>query len=284
MSTDGTPPPSIAPKRPVPAGAKARAAEVPSRPTSGPVTASGPATTSPSGGAGASNGTVSGSATGPATTSFPTAGPTSGTPAAAGPSASVKDAETTTNAPSLTGRLKQAAQGAVEAARTVLPTKDEDEMTAAPTTTTPRPAPQRTSTASASTKSTGTTSATAASAGPRRVRLAVARIDPWSVMKLSFLLSVAAGIMIVVAAAVVWYTLDGLHVFTSVNDVIATLAGSETFFNLLEYVAFKRVISLATMIAVVDIVILTALSTIFAFLYNIVAALVGGIHLTLTDD
>lgn len=197
----------------------------------------------------------------------------------------MKDAETTTNAPSLTGRLKQAAQGAVEAARTVLPTKDEDEMTAAPTTTTPRPAPQRTSTASASTaRTTGTSTAAAASAGPRRVRLAVARIDPWSVMKLSFLLSVAAGIMIVVAAAVVWYTLDGLHVFTSVNDVIATLAGSETFFNLLEYVAFKRVISLATMIAVVDIVILTALSTIFAFLYNIVAALVGGIHLTLTDD
>jgi hypothetical protein len=275
MSTDGTPPPSIAPKRPVPAGAKARAAEVPSRPASGPVTAS------PTGGAGASNGTVSGSATAPATPNVPTSGTTS---TAAGPSASAKDAETTTNAPSLTGRLKQAAQGAVEAARTVLPTKDEDEMTAAPTTTTPRPAPQRTSTASASTKSTGTTSTTAASAGPRRVRLAVARIDPWSVMKLSFLLSVAAGIMIVVAAAVVWYTLDGLHVFTSVNDVIATLAGSETFFNLLEYVAFKRVISLATMIAVVDIVILTALSTIFAFLYNIVAALVGGIHLTLTDD
>lgn len=286
MSTDGTPPPSIAPKRPVPAGAKARAAEVPSRPTSGSGTASGPVTTSPSGGAGAAtgNGTTSGSTTGPATTSVPAAASSSDSSAAAGPSASVKDAETTTNAPSLTGRLKQAAQGAVEAARTVLPTKDEDEMTAAPTTTTPRPAPQRTSTASASTKSTGTTATPAASAGPRRVRLAVARIDPWSVMKLSFLLSVAAGIMIVVAAAVVWYTLDGLHVFTSVNDVIATLAGSETFFNLLEYVAFKRVISLATMIAVVDIVILTALSTIFAFLYNIVAALVGGIHLTLTDD
>ena len=281
MSTDGTPPPSIAPKRPVPAGAKARAAEVPNRPASGPVT------TSPSGGAGAptGNGTASGSTTGPATASVPSASTTTDSSAATPPSASVKDAETTTNAPSLTGRLKQAAQGAVEAARTVLPTKDEDEMTAAPTTTTPRPAPQRTSTASASTaRTTGTSTAAAASAGPRRVRLAVARIDPWSVMKLSFLLSVAAGIMIVVAAAVVWYTLDGLHVFTSVNDVIATLAGSETFFNLLEYVAFKRVISLATMIAVVDIVILTALSTIFAFLYNIVAALVGGIHLTLTDD
>lgn len=121
-------------------------------------------------------------------------------------------------------------------------------------------------------------------AGPRRVRLAVARIDPWSVLKLSFLLSVAIGIMIVVAAAVIWQVLDSMAVFTSVNDVIATLSGSTTFFDVLDYAAFDRVISLATMIAVADIVLLTALSTLGAFLYNVVAALVGGVHLTLTDD
>ena len=120
--------------------------------------------------------------------------------------------------------------------------------------------------------------------GARKVRLAVARIDPWSVMKLSFLLSVAIGIMIVVSAAVVWQTLDNLAVFTSVNDTIATIADDPDFFNVLEYAAFPRVISLATMIAVVDVVLLTALSTIGAFLYNIVAALVGGITVTLTDD
>ncbi|KGM16123.1 hypothetical protein N867_03100, partial [Actinotalea fermentans ATCC 43279 = JCM 9966 = DSM 3133] len=126
--------------------------------------------------------------------------------------------------------------------------------------------------------------ASTSSGGARKVRLAVARIDPWSVMKLSFLLSVAIGIMIVVAAAVVWQTLDNMAVFTSVNETIATIADDPEFFNLLEYAAFPRVLSLATMIAVVDVVLLTALSTIGAFLYNIVAALVGGITVTLTDD
>ena len=124
----------------------------------------------------------------------------------------------------------------------------------------------------------------APSSGPRRVRLAVAKIDPWSVMKLSFLLSVAVGIMIVVAAAVIWYTLDAQAVFTQVNSTIAEITGDPEFFDLLEYLAFDRVLSLATVIAVVDIVLLTALSTIGAFLYNIVSALVGGIHVTLTDD
>lgn len=119
---------------------------------------------------------------------------------------------------------------------------------------------------------------------PRRVRLAVAKVDPWSVMKLSFLLSVAIGIMLVVAAAVVWYTLDSLAVFTRLNEMIVTITDDPNFFNILEYAAFDRVISLAVMIAVVDVVLLTALATIGAFLYNIVAALVGGIHVTLTDD
>lgn len=124
----------------------------------------------------------------------------------------------------------------------------------------------------------------AAEGAPRRVRLSVSRIDPWSVMKLSFLLSVAVGIMIVVAAAVVWQTLNKMAVFTTINTTIGTLVSDPSYNAVLEVVSFSRVISLATMVGVIDVVLLTALSTIMAFLYNIVAALVGGLHLTLTDD
>lgn len=120
--------------------------------------------------------------------------------------------------------------------------------------------------------------------GPRRVRLAISRIDPWSVMKLSFLLSVAIGIMLVVAVGVVWYTLNGLHVFTTVDDLVSQIVGQESPIDILQYVEFSRVISGATIIAVVDVFLLTALATIGAFLYNIVAALVGGVHVTMTDE
>jgi hypothetical protein len=119
--------------------------------------------------------------------------------------------------------------------------------------------------------------------GPRRVRLSISRIDPWSAMKLSFLLSVALGIMIVVAAALVWFVLDSMHVFADIEDLLVSI-GSESFLQLMDYVKFDRVMSFATIVGVVDILLLTALGTIGAFLYNIVAALVGGLHLTLTDD
>ncbi len=186
------------------------------------------------------------------------------------------------NAPSIGERIKRTAQNVADATRTGGPTATAEDgvptaVRLAPTSGTP-------SVGAASVGTGSVATATTTPGAARKVRLAVARIDPWSVMKLSFLLSVAIGIMIVVATAVVWYTLDGLAVFTSVNDTIAQITGDAKFFDLLEYVALERVISLATMIAVVNVVILTALSTIGAFLYDIVAALVGGVTVTLTDD
>jgi hypothetical protein len=139
--------------------------------------------------------------------------------------------------------------------------------TPASTSSTPRPA--------ASSLTSGT--------GPRRVRLAVSRVDPWSVMKLSFLMSVAIGIMIVVATAVVWLTLDSLQVFATINDLVTEVLADSTI-DLMQYVEFDRVLSVATLVGVVDIFLITALATIGAFLYNITAALVGGVHVTMTDE
>lgn len=122
--------------------------------------------------------------------------------------------------------------------------------------------------------------------GPRRVRLTLARLDPWSVMKLAFLLSVAIGISLVVTVAVLWTILDGMGTFASVNDTIVEINGGpqETSFDLMQYIGFARVLSLATVIAVVDVFLMTALATLGAFLYNVCSSLVGGLHLTLTDD
>lgn len=124
----------------------------------------------------------------------------------------------------------------------------------------------------------------AAPAGPRRVRLAISRVDPWSVMKLAFLLAVAIAIMTVVATAVFWSVLNSLGVFTTIQDFVKDAVGPQSDVNLTQFVEFPRVISLATLISICNIVLLTAIATIMAFLYNITAALVGGVHMTLTDD
>ena len=114
----------------------------------------------------------------------------------------------------------------------------------------------------------------------RRARLLVSKVDPWSVLKMAFLLSVALGIVTVVAAIVLWTVLD----LTGIS-LLGTLAGSEGGgFELKKVASLGQVASFATIIAVVNVVLLTALSMLSAVLYNISATLVGGIGVTLTDD
>ena len=118
---------------------------------------------------------------------------------------------------------------------------------------------------------------------PRSVELTIAKIDPWSILKTSFLLSIALGIATVVGVIVVWFVLDGMNVFGTVEDFLIEL-GAERFLSLLEFVRLPRVISYATIIGVGNIVILTAISTLIALLYNLIATLVGGIKVSLMDE
>ena len=130
-----------------------------------------------------------------------------------------------------------------------------------------------------------TTTAPRKHKGPRRVRLAVARVDPWSVMKMSFLLSVALGIAGVILTAVLWMILSTMNVFTDIEGVLQSLQTTTSDpFSIKDYVGFGRVVSLSIVIGVIDVILMTAIATVMAFLYNICSALVGGVQLTLTDD
>lgn len=122
--------------------------------------------------------------------------------------------------------------------------------------------------------------------GGRRVKLMVSRVDPWSAMKVGFLLSVALGIAMVIMAIVLWSLLSAMGVFDSINSLASQIIGdgSGQKFDIMDFLGLGRVISLSVVVAVIDVILLTAIATLGAFLYNIVASLVGGLHLTLTDD
>ena len=119
----------------------------------------------------------------------------------------------------------------------------------------------------------------------RKARLLVSKIDPWSVLKMAFLLSVALGIVTVVGAVVLWTTMDLTGIFGRVNDLMAQVLGSEGgALTVQQLIPLGQVASVATIIAVVNVVLLTALSMLAAVLYTISSTLVGGIGVTLTDD
>jgi uncharacterized membrane protein YqgA involved in biofilm formation len=121
--------------------------------------------------------------------------------------------------------------------------------------------------------------------GPRRARLLVTRFDPWSVMKTSFMLSISVAIVLLVCMAVLWWTLDVTGVFAAVNHGVDEVAGtSSSTFDFLSLASFARTMGISLLLAAVEVVLVTALSTLFAFLYNISVGFTHGVEVTLTED
>ncbi|MEN3613378.1 DUF3566 domain-containing protein [Plantactinospora sp. ZYX-F-223] len=129
------------------------------------------------------------------------------------------------------------------------------------------------------------TVSSAASRGPRRARLNLKRIDPWSVMKFSFAVSLVLFIVVIVATSVLYLALDAMGVFDSVNgtltDMISASGGQGTGDTF--QITAKGVILTSGLIGLVNVVLFTALATLGAFIYNVCADLVGGVELTLAE-
>ncbi|WP_431980722.1 DUF3566 domain-containing protein [Streptomyces qinglanensis] len=120
----------------------------------------------------------------------------------------------------------------------------------------------------------------------RKARLRVAKADPWSVMKVSFLLAVALGVCTIVAIAVLWMVMDAMGVFSSIGGTVseATSAEGSSGFDLETFLSLPRVLLFTSLIAVINVVLATALATLAAFVYNLSAGFVGGVELTLAED
>ena len=120
----------------------------------------------------------------------------------------------------------------------------------------------------------------------RTARLRLVHVDPWSVMKTAFLLSIALGIIMIVAVTIVWGVLGAAGVWDSINSSVQKTVGSDssTPFDITDYIGAGRVIGFTMVASVIDVVVLTALATLGAFVYNLAATLLGGVEMTYAED
>ena len=119
----------------------------------------------------------------------------------------------------------------------------------------------------------------------RRANLVIARLEPWSVMKFSFLMSLVAWVVLFVAVALLYYALSGLGVFAAIQRTLSSVTSSQssTGVNLAAWTSASRVLGYTMLAGAVDIILITVLSTIGAMIYNLVTHLGGGIEVTLKE-
>ncbi len=118
--------------------------------------------------------------------------------------------------------------------------------------------------------------------GPRRASLQVKRVDPWSVLKLALVLSVALFFVWLVAVGVLYGVLNGMGVWDKINNTASDLLqGNEP--NGDPLISAGRVFGVAAIVGAVNIVLFTALATVGSFVYNVSADLAGGLEVTLSE-
>jgi Transmembrane domain of unknown function (DUF3566) len=125
-------------------------------------------------------------------------------------------------------------------------------------------------------------------AGPtRRAQLVLSRIEPWSVMKFSFLVSLVGWVVLFVAVTALYYVLSKLGVFHSIEATITNVTstkGSTGADSGGQWFSFSRVIGYTMLIGAINVVLITALATVGAVIYNLVTHLAGGIEVTLRES
>ncbi|MFF5205241.1 DUF3566 domain-containing protein [Streptosporangium sp. NPDC000396] len=122
---------------------------------------------------------------------------------------------------------------------------------------------------------------------PRKAHLVLRRIEPWSAMKFSFVVSLVCFVVLFVAVAVLYMVLSGLGVFDNiiqtVNQLTMADGKSTNGVDAASWFEPVRILGYTALIGAVNVVLITALSTLGSVIYNVAADLVGGVEVTFSE-
>jgi hypothetical protein len=123
------------------------------------------------------------------------------------------------------------------------------------------------------------------SASTRKAQLAVSRIEPWSVMKFSFMISLVGWVILFVAVAIMYFVLQKLGVFHSIENTVGLVTASKNHSgtDAASWFSASRVLGYTMLVGAINVILITALATVGAVLYNLVTMLAGGIEVTLKE-
>ncbi|WP_070380142.1 DUF3566 domain-containing protein [Rhodococcus sp. WMMA185] len=116
--------------------------------------------------------------------------------------------------------------------------------------------------------------------GGLRASVQIRRLDPWSTLKISSIISVSLFFVWMVAVGLLYLVLEGMGVWDRLNSAFTDIVADSSPEGL---VTAGQVFGYAAVIGLSNMVLFTALATIGSFIYNLCSDLVGGVEVTLAD-
>jgi hypothetical protein len=117
----------------------------------------------------------------------------------------------------------------------------------------------------------------------RRARLTLKRIDPWTTLKFSIVYGLVGMVVLVVAVVLLYGVIDAMGVIGSLRQFLDDVSDSSTGSGLGEWLTFGRVIIVAVVLGLVNVVLFAAFATLTAFIYNVCTDITGGVEVTLSE-
>jgi hypothetical protein len=114
------------------------------------------------------------------------------------------------------------------------------------------------------------------SVSSRQVRLRLVYVDFWSVVKLSFLVWLCLGIVLIVASILIWVVLYSTGVFTKLDSALQDIL-SDPSFSITDSFGLSKVALFTFVVAILDTIVGTVLGAIAAVLYNLSVRFTGGV-------
>ncbi len=118
-----------------------------------------------------------------------------------------------------------------------------------------------------------------------KTRLRLARIDPLSAVATMFLLSLLLGVANIIAVIFIWLVARVTGSLEALSGLFSELFGvGAAALDVTALLSLPRVIGIALVFSIFQVVVVTVISGVVAVLYNGIASLVGGFEVTLADD
>jgi hypothetical protein len=117
----------------------------------------------------------------------------------------------------------------------------------------------------------------------KQVRLKLVYIDFWSAVKLSFLIAITLGIILIVASMLIWIVLDGTGIFGKLDSVLRDILNDPAF-SVTASLSLAQVGLFAMVVAILNTIVGTALGAITAMLYNFSVRVTGGLLVGFTNN
>lgn len=117
----------------------------------------------------------------------------------------------------------------------------------------------------------------------KQVALKLVKIEVWSAIKAGFFVTFAAGIATVVGFFALWLVVGQIGLFASLNSLLSGVFGDGGV-DIEQELSLPRVMSFATTLAIVNVILGTALTGLYAMIFNVIGKITGGIAIRFTNN